>query len=257
MEEFGVTRLDGIRNTVRKKRSQASRRPRPDSQPHTESWDNSSTPPSDDVSKVSSDENAACDASSRRKEFNLNQCAAKAVSVDRAECESPNKMVKKNDSGCNAMFDCDGLRDSNESGLRDNNEQGRGRVNNKRCSEGVLAPVNWKSTSKVKESPEPQSRATDLPSERNGESQSSRQSGVDLDRSGHESKVKKVKLKVGSVTRTIQSQSLSNGAAGSGSSKKSSQSSDGPRPRPKLILQVYNLSSCQFESVKLAVTCSC
>ncbi|RVW41647.1 hypothetical protein CK203_068249 [Vitis vinifera] len=237
MEEFGGTRLDGIGNTVRKKRSRASRRPRPESQPHTESWDHSSTPPSDDVCKVSSDENAACDASSRRKEFNLNQCAAKAVSVGRAECESPNKRIKKEDGGCNAMFDCEGLGDSNESGLRDNNEQGRGRVNNKRCSEGVLAPANWKSIGKVKESPEPQSRATDHPSQRNGESQSSRQSGVDLDGSGHESKVKKVKLKVGGVTRTIQAQSLSNGAASGGSSRKSSRSSDAPRPRQKLILQ--------------------
>ncbi|CBI36960.3 unnamed protein product, partial [Vitis vinifera] len=184
MEEFGGTRLDGIGNTVRKKRSRASRRPRPESQPHTESWDHSSTPPSDDVCKVSSDENAACDASSRRKEFNLNQCAAKAVSVGRAEY---------------------------------NNEQGRGRVNNKRCSEGVLAPANWKSIGKVKESPEPQSRATDHPR--------------------HESKVKKVKLKVGGVTRTIQAQSLSNGAASGGSSRKSSRSLDAPRPRQKLILQ--------------------
>jgi INO80 complex subunit B len=50
---------------------------------------------------------------------------------------------------------------------------------------------------------------------------------------GNESRVKKVKLKVGGVTRTIQANSASNSASGSGSTSKSSRLSDGSRPRQK------------------------
>ncbi|XP_061345971.1 uncharacterized protein LOC133291686 [Gastrolobium bilobum] len=48
-----------------------------------------------------------------------------------------------------------------------------------------------------------------------------------------ENRVKKVKLKVGGVTRTIQVNFASNGTSGSGSTMKSSRSSDASRPRQK------------------------
>ncbi|KAL2485729.1 HIT zinc finger [Abeliophyllum distichum] len=60
--------------------------------------------------------------------------------------------------------------------------------------------------------------------------------GVSGDGMGNENKLKKVKLKVGGVTRTIQTNSNSNGASGSASSAKTNQSSDS-RQRQKLILQ--------------------
>ncbi|KAK9282391.1 hypothetical protein L1049_005308 [Liquidambar formosana] len=224
MEELGGTRFDGINNAVRKKRSQTSRRPRPDSQPVSESHDRSpvsSTPPSDDLSKVSSDDNTVRDTGSKRKEFNLNQCMSRVTSSSRVEGEKPHKKLKE-DGGFNAFY---------------GNEQGRSGLNNKRCSEGVLAPANWKSTSKVKESLELQARTTDIPNGRNSESQSSMQSGVTSDGFGNESKVKKVKLRVGGVTRTIHANSTTNGTPGDGSSTKSSRSSDATRPRQKLILQ--------------------
>lgn len=200
MEEIGSSHFDGINNAVRKKRSQTSRRPRPDSQSFVESRD--STPPSDDASKVSSDENADYDNKSKPKEFNLNQCVSGFSSAAGTEGEKQQKRIKKEDGGFDTFY---------------NNELGRNGYNNKRSSEGVLAPANWR---------------------RNGENQSSGQLGVNFDGSGNESKVKKVKLKVGGVTRTIHANSKTNGASGGGSSK-GSQSSDDSRLRQKQNLQVY------------------
>ena len=204
MEEFSGTRFDGVNNAVRKKRSQTSRRSRPDSQSFAESQDHSSlssTPPSDDVSKVSSDENAGAgaEANSRRKEFNLNQYVSKFSPAVGVEVEKTPKR-KKEDGGFNAFY---------------NNEPGRSGSNSKRSSEGVLAPANWKSTSKGKEWSELESRNVDIYGGRNGEIQSSVQGAV-VD--GNESKLKKVKLKVGGVTRTVHANSTTNGLPGSGSS---------------------------------------
>ncbi|XP_048235885.1 calponin homology domain-containing protein DDB_G0272472 isoform X2 [Ricinus communis] len=139
MEEFGICRFDIIGNAARKKRTQTSRRPKPESQPLIDSRHHSSssstTPPS-----------------------------------------------------------------------------GRSAFSNKRSSEGVLAPANWKNTSKVKESFEAESINANIYSGRNGESQSLEQSGVLVDSLGNENKVKKVKLKVGGVTRTIHANSTTNGS---------------------------------------------
>nr|CAD1816894.1 unnamed protein product [Ananas comosus var. bracteatus] len=64
----------------------------------------------------------------------------------------------------------------------------------KRCSEGVLSPANWKSSSKIKESAEKEYYVG-----KSGDVYSMRQQNM----SG-ENKLRKVKLKVGGVTRTIQ-----------------------------------------------------
>ncbi|KAK3194291.1 hypothetical protein Dsin_025601 [Dipteronia sinensis] len=198
MDEFGAPLFDGINNAVRKKRSQACRRPRPDSQPFVDSRD--STPPSDDVSKVSSDENNGFDIKPRRKEFSVNQYVSGFTSASITEGEKAQKRSKKDDGGFNTFY---------------NNEHGRSGHNNKRSSEGVLTPANWR---------------------RNGESQSSRTLGVNIDGLGNENKVKKVKLKVGGFTRTIHANTIANGAPGGGSSM-GSQSSDDSRMRHKQNLQ--------------------
>ncbi|KAA8543022.1 hypothetical protein F0562_021483 [Nyssa sinensis] len=231
MEEFVSPRFEGIGNTIRKKRSQISRRPRPESLPFHENHDwspSSSTTPSDDVSKVSSDENTGADTNSMRKDFNLNQCALRDFSTSRAEGEYPNKKIKEEEGGSKLLY--------SNAGLGDSSEQGRNGLNHKLCSEGVLAPANWKITNKAKGSLELQSRTMDHGG-RNGESQGSGYSGVMVDEVGNENKVKKVKLKVGGVTRTIQTKSNSNGASGSVSSTKSARSSDAPRPQQNLVLQ--------------------
>ncbi|XP_057966714.1 uncharacterized protein LOC131156781 [Malania oleifera] len=232
MEEFVSPRFDGIGNavTIRKKRSQTFRRPRPDSQLITERHDHStssSTPPSDDVSKLSSDENGGYDTISRRKEFNLNHCASRAVSSSKVEDEKTDRNIKGEDGGLKALYSNGGLRDGTEQ---------RQSSNKKRCSEGVLAPANWKSTNKMKKSLESLSKNVDI-SGNNYENQSFRQSDIHFDGSGNESKVKKVKLKVGGVTRTIQANCTNNGAMGDGSSRKSSKSSDASHVQQKLISQ--------------------
>lgn len=60
--------------------------------------------------------------------------------------------------------------------------------------------------------------------------------GLNGDGIGNENKLKKVKLRVGGVTRTIQTKSTSNGVLNNGISAKTARSLD-PRARQKLILQ--------------------
>ncbi|KAE8693705.1 receptor-like serine/threonine-protein kinase ALE2-like [Hibiscus syriacus] len=220
MEEFFGTRFSGVNNAVRKKRSQTFRRPRPDSQSYTESHDRSSlssAPPSDDMSKVSSDENAGGDANSKRKEFNLNQHVSGISPAVGVEVEKTHKR-KKEDGGFNAFY---------------SNEPGRIGSSSKRSSEGVLTPANWKSKSKGNELSEQESRKIDIYVGMNGEIQSSTEGTVT---DANESKVKKVKLKVGGVTRTIHANSTPNGLPGGGSStRKNLQRSteDGHFPQDK------------------------
>ena len=223
MEEFGTAaRFSSMSAAVRKKRSQTFRRPRPDSETLAETNDESpmsSTPPSDDVSKASSDENGGCDSNSNRKEFSLNQCMSRASTSVGNEGEKTHKRDRK-----------DGLI------LYNSNEPGRSGSNGKRSSEGVLAPANWKSISTMNNNVESESGNTDLVGGRNGESPSTRQSGGPVDGFGSESKVKKVKLKVGGVTRTIQANSASNG----GSSSKSSGYHDASKLRQKNSIEVFS-----------------
>lgn len=227
MEELdGTRRLDGISNAVRKKRSHTSRRPRPDSQTYSDNHDQSPlSSPSDDVNKASSDENADYDSTSKRKELSLNQCISRVSSAASVESEKFHRKERR-DGEFNAFY---------------NNEPGRSGLNNKRSSEGVLAPANWKSTSVVKDGFESESRSAELSTGHNCESPSSRQSGALLGGFGNENKVKKVKLKVGGVTRTIQANS-SNGIQGGESSAKSSRPSDAARLRQKHYIQVFNIS---------------
>ncbi|RYQ89309.1 hypothetical protein Ahy_B09g096023 isoform A [Arachis hypogaea] len=190
MEDFGGSGFDGLSNAVRRKRSQTSRRPRPDSQPVPDGTDLSplsSTPPSDDVSRVSSEENAEDDKSHK-------------------------------DGGFNVFY---------------SNEPGRSSLQNKRCSEGVLAPANWKGSSKSKDSLESELGNAEMYGGSNPDSPSLGQFGVSQDPLGNENRVKKVKLKVGGVTRTIQANSASNSTSASGSTTKSSRSSDATRSRHK------------------------
>lgn len=222
MEDSGGTRFDGLSNAVRRKRSQTSRRPRPDSQPvlDPEGRDltpSSSTPPSEEVGKVSSDENVVYDNSFKRKEFNLNHCVSRTSSATGAEDDKSPRKSKK-DGGFHAFY---------------NSEPGRSGLYNRRSSEGVLAPANWKGSSKLKDSLDSESKDADMYGGRNPESPSLGQFGASQDGPGSETRVKKVKLKVGGVTRTIQANSASNSTPGSGSNTKSSRLSDVSRPGQK------------------------
>ncbi|PIN05303.1 hypothetical protein CDL12_22149 [Handroanthus impetiginosus] len=153
MDQSGVSRLDGIGAAVKRKRSQTLRRPRPESQSLPDGSPIPSTPVSDDMSKVSSDENIG-DGTSGGKMFNLNQCVSRSLPVSGS------------DSGSNVV---------------PNNGMGDG--------------------------------------------------------AGSENKLKKVKLKVGGVTRTIQTKSSLNGASGSGSLVKTNLSSENAQPRRRVTSQ--------------------
>jgi INO80 complex subunit B len=205
MEVLGLAQFDTKGSAIRKKRSHISRRPK-DSQTFTDNHDYSSlspSPPSDDGNKGSSYKNAD---NSRRKEFNLNQSVSRVFPATRTESK-------------NAIC---------------NSNSGKSVINNKRFSEGVLAPANWRSASNLKECMDVESTTANMYSGRNGGSWSSEQSGVSLDALGNESKVKNVKRKVGGVARTINPNSTTNGV----SSTENPRFSDTSRSRQKLGLQV-------------------
>lgn len=68
-----------------------------------------------------------------------------------------------------------------------------------------------------------------------------RQPGNVQDGIGNDSKLKKVKLKVGGVTRTIQTKNDSHGTYGGGLSTTNARALDGSLPRQKLTSQVYHV----------------
>ncbi|KDP23390.1 hypothetical protein JCGZ_23223 [Jatropha curcas] len=160
MEGFGFSDAS---SAVRKRRSSTFRRPR-----------NESQPPSDyqDISSLSS-------TSPSDSELHL--------------------LIMDSESAQNTMKPEDGVfaesdEASNNGSFRGSNEQRHSGVDSRRCSEGVLAPANWKNSSNLG-----QCKAVS--------------DGV-----GNENKVKKVKLKVGGITRTINAKSASDGASAVGSS---------------------------------------
>ncbi|XP_062002873.1 uncharacterized protein LOC133720538 [Rosa rugosa] len=116
---------------------------------------------------------------------------------------------------------------SNNGSFRGSNEHRHTGIDSKRSSMGVLGPANRKGPSK------------------------DGSFGIVSDNLENKSTVKKVKLKVGGVTRTIQAKSTSGGASNVGlSSTKSSHISDAPRPRKRLILQENSDDNGSFGSDK-------
>ncbi|EOA27007.1 hypothetical protein CARUB_v10023102mg [Capsella rubella] len=113
MEDNGGAYCDGMRNTVRKKRSLTCRRPRPEG--------SNRLTPSDNFSKISSDDIPAFDTNPRRKEFSLSHCISRAESIAVSE-------IGNNDSRRREIIN-----------------------RNKRLTEGLLAPASWKNTSREEE----------------------------------------------------------------------------------------------------------
>lgn len=245
-----------IANAAKRKRSNTARRPRTDAPTFLYNRDyspSSSTPPSDTVSKVSSDENVGYNSGFRRKEINLNSSASRPSSFNRAGGEAFPKKIRKDDG---AFGEIDGFykRNSSRGGSSTRHEQARNVSDFKRCSEGVLAPASWKSTITTKDGFESQTRNSSSMdgNGRNGDNRSSGQSGGISsgmwDRGDsvlNEHKLRKVKLKVGGVTHTIHAKSTSE-SAGSGHYVKSSRSSDGSRQHQKTYLQVLCISKNDF-----------
>lgn len=227
MEGFGSFGFSDKNSAVKKKRSNTSHRPRNDSQLPSDCrdiWSLSSTPLSDNVSKVSSGENNGHASFSHKKEINLNQCSTRPLSINIAEVESG-----RNGNGGGTGESDEG---SFNGSFRGSNEQVHSVVDSKRHSEGVLTPADWKGTSKVG------------------------LIGAVSDGLEYENKVKKVKLKVCGVTHTIHSKSISDGASGVGSySTKASHISDAPWLQPKLIGQVSRSINLFFKIYQICAHC--
>lgn len=159
MEDNGTAYCDGMRNTVRKKRSLTCRRPRPEG--------SSVLTSSDHFSKISSDDIPAFDTNPRRKEFSLSHCISRAESIAESE--------------------------------RGNNDSRRREIinRNKRSTEGLLAPASSKNTSRKDQG--------------NGGSMIN---GKGTDLGELEGETKRMKLKIGGVSRLVHA---------NGSSRKSSK----------------------------------
>ncbi|KAK6915675.1 Zinc finger, HIT-type [Dillenia turbinata] len=218
MEGFGGSfSLSDLGSSVRKRRSNTLRRPRGDAPIFPENQDMSSlssTPPYN-LTKGSGEEINGYSSSSRRKD-GLNQCNSLASSVNTAEPETCHE---------NSM---------NEYGpYQDRNDRREMLSTSKRFSEGVLAPANWKSKSKMKDESELQSRTK---YDQIG-GKIWKKSGVESDARSHDNHFKKVKLRVGSVTCTIHAKTTSDITSVGQSSTKSNGSLDSVWSHQKLLSQ--------------------
>nr|XP_010938245.1 uncharacterized protein LOC105057342 isoform X2 [Elaeis guineensis] len=207
MEGFGVFGS----SFAKKRRSATSRRRRLDPQFTLQARD----------AKLSPDESAGS--------------ARRIASSNKIEGLAALKKLKKDDD---EFGDLEGLyRDcSSSGGLSGNSDHRRSGSELKRCSEGALAPANWKGASNVKDNSKIPSRSSDGNCGKSGDGNNVGQSIGTVNGSA-DNKLKKVKLTVGGVTRTIHAKSnLANEKSGL-SSVKPSCSSDASWRRQKLILQ--------------------
>ncbi|CAN0897261.1 hypothetical protein LINGRAHAP2_LOCUS19018 [Linum grandiflorum] len=113
---------------------------------------------------------------------------------------SDNNTLKADDGG---FVESDEASNNSGSFRGSNNDQRHSVADSRRCSEGVLAPANWKNTADAAS-----------------------------DGAANGNKVKKVKLKVGGVTRTINANSPSDGASGVGPSSTKSSHFPGSEHKP-------------------------
>lgn len=223
MEGFGASAFNGVGAVMKKRRSVTSRRPRLEAQLIMESHDISL--PSNNSRRLSPDENGGSEAGFRRKEYCLNNPLPRSSSGNRVEGGISSKKIKR-DKKTFGVFDgyygsgCP--RGGNGSDL-------------KHCSEGALAPAYWKSSSKTKGSIEMQSKSPDGSMGRSGDGDNMHLPEGAQSLSA-ESKLRKVKLKVGGVTRTIHAKSNLDSGNG-GSSAKPPRSSDAIRHHQRLSPQ--------------------
>ncbi|CAD5191102.1 uncharacterized protein LOC135659889 isoform X1 [Musa acuminata AAA Group] len=225
MEGLGGLGFSGTNAVMKKPRSATLRRPRPEAQLVSESCDISplsSTPSLNNSRKFSPDDDGGSESSVRRKEFYLNNPPPKSSSINIASSKKTKKVDK--------VF---GEVDGGYHGV--SSSRGGHRSDMKRCSEGVLAPAKWKNTDRVKEDNEKHSISPDANVRKSDGSYNVDQS-EGISNVIAENKPRKVKLKVGGVTRTI----LETGD--DGSSAKPPRSLDSSRHRLKLIARLQDYS---------------
>uniref|UniRef100_A0A1D1YVS3 INO80 complex subunit B-like conserved region domain-containing protein n=1 Tax=Anthurium amnicola TaxID=1678845 RepID=A0A1D1YVS3_9ARAE len=234
MEELGVSGFSGITGVAKKRRSTTSRRPRPDSLLVLEGRDPSppsSTPSSENASKQSTDGSSSHDASVRRKEVNLNSLVPTIPSVNRSDGAIFSRRIKKDDKSSGEF---DGYYGSGvqRPGIFRSNAPNHGLSDFKRSSEGVLSPANWKGNPKRKDRLSPDNH---IGSGSRADAPLMGQSEPGTNGSA-ENKLRKVKLKVGGVTRTIHAKSNGESSIEGGGSAKPPRP-DASRHRRRLSLK--------------------
>ncbi|CAL9163395.1 unnamed protein product [Musa hybrid cultivar] len=223
MEGFGCPRFIGLDTVVKKRRS--ARRPRPNAQLTFDACNISpllSAPSLSNSRNFSTDDDGGSDTFFRRKEVYLNGPSPRSLAINLA----PSRKVTKDDKALQELGGYSGGGTSRGGHLLDL----------KYCGEGILAPAKWKSTQKVNEAIVMQSGSLDTGLEKRGED-----CGMDhLGEAHHitsESKLRKVKLKVGGVTRTIHAKSDLQSSSDKSSLAKPLQFLEAPRHRVKLNSQ--------------------
>ncbi|KAG6501798.1 uncharacterized protein LOC121998252 [Zingiber officinale] len=214
--------LEGLGfNGTKRPRSATVRRPRSEAQLVSESCDISPLSPNPSLSnsrKFSPDDDGGSESNIRRKEIYLNNPPPRNSSTDMS--------LKKNKKGDKIFGEADGGYYG-----ADSSRSGHG-SDMKRSSEGVLAPAKWKSTDIAKEDAERRSNL-DVNVGKSGENSSMHQV-ESASNAISENKPRKVKLKVGGVTRTI----LETNEGGT-SSAKPPRSVDSSRHQVKIIARDY------------------
>ena len=196
MEGCSSSRSDRIGTIFKKKRSHIPRPPRPESQPLSNERDISplsSSPSSNYVKAGSSDEISGGDHILRGKELSLSPCVSSFPAASVLDGEKHRKNYKE-DIRLNELY--------SNSGPRYSSEQGHSGSNHIRSRECVLALEDWKITNRAKESLEPQK--TMKLNRKKGEI-----TGPSPDVLGNNTKLKRLKLKVGGAMRTIDGNSKS------------------------------------------------
>ncbi|KVH12515.1 Zinc finger, HIT-type [Cynara cardunculus var. scolymus] len=194
MESLGKFSFRDMNQTMRKKRS--DRRPRNDIQPENGNSPLSSSPPSNNGSKGLSDDNVGHDTNYQRKILDMDQCSSRASYTNLADAEMAPDVGSE--------FEAQESSDDKDASL-DTSE--------------VFAS-NYKDTK------------YDTPTS-DGHNSGSLEADADADAKGVDNVVKKVKLKVGGVIRTIHAKPSADVVA----SLKPPQHSTSNRLKQKLISQ--------------------
>ncbi|XP_072983193.1 uncharacterized protein [Typha latifolia] len=237
MDSLGLSGFTAANSVMKKRRSVSSRRPRPDTHPTAEGHDMSppsSTPSSDNTSKRSPDDNTGYDSSSQRKELSLNTYVPKVASINKIESSADFRKFKKDEKKFGALKVL--YKSSSSRGeILNNSDKEQSASDLKRCTEGVVAPTNWKSASGGKETKINSRSLVGYVGKSNGRHDMDQSIGA-LNRSA-ENESRKVRLKVGGVTRTVHAKSnLESGKIGL-HSEKPLRSADASRHRQMMILQ--------------------
>ncbi|KAF5207462.1 Hit zinc finger and papa-1-like domain-containing protein [Thalictrum thalictroides] len=204
MEGFVGSLIKAGDSTVKKKRSKISRGPRSESFPVSRGvLSLSSAPLSNIVSKRFNDENTDCDTISHQEEYNQNQCAVKFPSANRETTEAACKSIRHDDKGSekpNGINGNDGLKNIDDWGKREGNSK---------CgNEGIFRTDVFKAGGNFEMLSRKGETCMDI-----GKTSENRSMG-NLNGLGNQNNIRKVKLKMGGITRTLHTNSSSDGSAG-------------------------------------------